>query len=177
MSISIPEGTPTLQRTNVMVVLTVADMLAPKLATEINHASSKNISCHLFAEAWNPTGSTGKGSRKARMCTDGMIETLQRTTYTVPDLMYTHDPQAADGAVGNEARAILVPGTVLYLVERQGLPMSTAWAVAQRTRTHKVRLGAQIRSGDLTDENGEYYISQTLVYSVLTGPVDGVIAA
>lgn len=176
MTVVYPEGTPTLGNTKVKAVVSVADLAAPKLATEINAVTSVDISCYLYPAGWAPTGATAKGTKPTRLCSKTELEQLNRTTWSIGDLQYVYDPQAADSADGNEAKELLQEGTSLYLVERIGLDADdTAFAVAQHTRTHYVTLGAQVPSGDRTDENGEFFITQSVVYAN-SGPVDGVIA-
>lgn len=176
MTVIYPEGTPTLGNTKVQAVVTIADATAPKLATEINAATSVEISCALLAGGWTPDATTAKGERARRLCSKKGREVLNITTYTIGALQYVHNPQADDTAAGNETRELLVEGTKIHLLERQGLDAEDdAWAVGQHTIDHYVVLGPQIRSGDRTDENGEFFITQELVY-VKDGPVNGVIA-
>jgi hypothetical protein len=178
VTLVIPEGTPTLGNTRVKVLVTMPSLTAPSLATAINAVTAIEISCHLFPEGWNPTGTTAVGTRRARLCQKSQVEVLNRTTYAAGALQYVFNPQLADAGVGNEAKLLLVQGAKLYFVERLGLDSQTvAWAATQRIRTHYLELGPQIVSGDRTDENGEFFITQTAVYVNGAGPVDGVIAA
>jgi hypothetical protein len=171
-----PEGTPTLGNTSVVGILTVANQAAPKLATEINAVTSVDVSCYLYPAGWSPTATPAKGTKPARLCSKKTQEQFNRTAYAIGDLQYVHDPQAADSADGNEARELLQEGTQLHLLERQGLDAEdTAFAVGQHTIDHYVVLGPQIRSGDRTDENGEFFITQSVIY-VGDGPVEGIVA-
>ena len=173
-----PEGTPTLGNTSVRGVLTMAVPTAPDLSSDINAVTSVDLSAHLYPEGWTPTGTTARGTQKARLASKTLIEQFNRTTYTLGDLMYVYDPQAADAAAGNEAKELLVAGTQLWLVERIGLDAEDdAWAVGQHTLSHHVELGPQIRMGDRTDDNGEFMIQQPIRYLDATGPVEGIIVA
>lgn len=177
MTVVYPEGTPTLGNTKVTVAVAVANLAAPKLATEILAATSVDISCYLYPAGWAPTATTNKGTKPARLCSTNQLEQFNRTSFGFSALQYVHNPQAADVAVGNEARKLLVEGAKLYFIERQGLDADTvAWAVGAMSITHYLTLGPQIRSGDRTDENGEFYITQEAVYNN-AGPVNGVVAA
>lgn len=177
MTVVYPEGTPTLGNTKVKAVLSISDLEAPDLSSEINAGTSVDISCYLYPAGWSPTGTTAKGTKPDRLCSKTSLEQLNRTTYSLGDLQYVYDPQASSSAEANAARTLLAEGTSLYLVERIGLDSDdVAFAAGQAVRTHYVTLGAQIPSGDRTDENGEFYIMQSLVYAN-SGPVDGVIAA
>lgn len=174
MTVVYPEGTPTLGNTSITAVLAVADEDSPKLATEINAATSVNISCYLYDDGWTPGGTQTKQTKKRRLCSKRDVEQLFTATYTIGALRYTHDPQAADAGAGNEARELMQAGTKLYLIERQGLDArEDALAVGQHTLSHYVELGEQFWSTD-TDDNGEYFIMQEVAY-VNDGPVRGVI--
>lgn len=176
MTVIYPEGTPTLGNVKVKAVVSVADMAAPKLATEINAATSVDLSCFLQKEGWAPAASTAKGTRKDRLCSKTSAEQFNRTTYTIGALRYVHDPTANDAAAGNEARELLQEGLKIYLIERQGLDAEdVAFAVADRVRTHYVELGPQIESMD-PDDNGEFFIMQDVVYVTSQGPIVGAVA-
>ena len=178
MTLVYPEGTPTLGNTSVKGVLTIASLAAPSLATEINAVSSLDLSAHLYPEGWTPSGTTARGTARARLASKTVVEVFNRTTYTLGDLQYVYDPQAADSDPGNEAKELLAEGTQLYLVERIGLDAEDdAWAATQHVLIHHVEVGPQIRSGDRTDENGEFFITQPIRYVRGTGPVEGIIAA
>lgn len=178
MSITIPEGTPTLANTKIVAVLSVADTAAPKKATEIDAVTSLDFTCYLFADGWTPTASTAKGQSRRRLCSPRSAERLNTTTFSIGALQYSHNPKTADGSVGNEARELLTEGTKIYLVEGQGIDGQTGeFTAGDRVRTHYVELGPQIDSGDQTDENGEFFIMQELVYVTADGPVVGTVAA
>ena len=175
MTTVFPEGTPTLGNTKLKAVAAIATPTAPSLATEVNGASSVDISCFVYPAGWNPTGSQGKGTRPLRLCQKSQRDSLNRVSWTAPSLQYVYDPQAADSAPGNEAKEMLVEGAEVFIVERRGIDSDDAFAASQMVRVHHLRLGAQIPSGDLTDENGEFFIMQETEY--VTDPVDGVLAA
>lgn len=177
MTIYYPEAVPTLGNTKLTAVLAVADMAAPKLATELNATTSTELTCAVFPEGWNPTAETGRGERRRRLCSKRTVQQFNPTTYSMPDLQYAHDPQGANTDADNKARNMLTPGLEIFLVERQGLDAETVdWAVGQKVLVHKVRLGEQIWSGDRTDVNGEFFITQPVIYTG-DGPVEGTIAA
>lgn len=177
MTVVYPEGTPTLGNTKVAATVAVADMTAPSLGTEIEAATSVDISCYLMDSGWNPDATTAKGTKANRLCSKSEQEQLNRTTWSIPDLMYTYDPQAADEAPGNEAKELLAEGSLVYFIERRGLDaQDEVFAVGDRTRTFLLRLGPQIESGDLTDVNGEYVIKQSVSLET-DAPVAGVVAA
>jgi hypothetical protein len=172
-----PEGTPILGNTKVVATAAVADTAAPSLATEIGAASAVDLSCYLLPDGWNPTATQGKGTRPGRLCSKSSQERLNRVTYAGPTLKYIWNPQAADAGAGNEAKELLVEDAELFFIERMGLDaQDDPFTAAEFVVTHKLRLGAQIKSGDRTDENGDFFIMQETEY-VDEGPVDGIVAA
>jgi hypothetical protein len=161
----------------VTAVLAITDTSAPKLATEINATSSVDVSCFLYANGFNLTVNSNKGSAPRRLCTRQQLEQFGATTYSMADLIYAFDPQADDTDPDNKAKATLTQGLDLFLVVRMGLDArTTAWAATQRVRVLPVRLGEQNQVGDTTDEFAEFQIVQP---AILTGPPinDAVIAA
>lgn len=176
MTLTLPEGVPTLGATKVKAVVTIASQAAPVLATEINAAGSLDLSLYLYPAGWNPTGTTAKGTRPVRLGSKSQREIFNRTTYSMATLQYVYDPQGPTTGT-NAARTLLVAGLKIHLVERRGLDAEfTAFAVSDKVRDHYVVLGAQVESGDMTDENGEFFIMQDAIYYNSSGPVNGVLA-
>lgn len=174
MSIIYPESTPVLGNVKVKVCVAVADMTAPKLATEINAGTSIEMSCAFMAAGWTPTASQGKGTKMRRLCSKSDVEQLNPALFSVGALQYSlGDPQDEETTI----KSLLVEGAKLYFVERLGLDAEdTAFAVSQAVRTHYLELGCPYRVYDTTADNGEFYVQQEVVY-VSRGPIDGVVAA
>src|SRR3982750_69231 len=115
MTLTLPEGVPTLGATKVKAVVTIATQTAPVLTTEINAAGSLDLSLYLYPEGWAPTGATGKGSRPPRLGSKSQREIFNRTTYSMGTLRYVYDPQGPTTGV-NAARTLLAAGTKIHLV-------------------------------------------------------------
>lgn len=163
MSVVFPEAVKAQGNTSVTVVQTVADMAAPKLATEINHASSVNASCYLYGDL-NPTITTAKGEAPRRLCTTEVFQQFGNTTYEVPDLQYVYDPQSDDTVEANEVKAALPEGSEVFLVIRRGLNARTdAYGVGERVDVWHVRLGPQNRTVTGDGEFDEYAITQSVI--------------
>jgi hypothetical protein len=176
VTLALPEGTATLGNTKVKFGLACADLDAPKLATEINAVTSVDGSCFLFPEGWNPTANVNKGTRRRRLCSRNTSEVFNTTQYVLAALQYVHDPQEDDTDPVNDLRALLTQGTKVFAWERQGLDaQSDDFAVGDHSITHHIEVGPQVRMGDPTDENGEYYIMQEVIYVDGGGPVPGVV--
>jgi hypothetical protein len=173
-----PDGVPTLGATSVIACVAIADMAAPSLATEINAATSVDLTFFLTANGWNPTATSNKGTRPARLGSKRQRESFNRTTFSLATLMYVFDPQLPDTDAQNKAKALLAEGTTVYFVERIGPDAETVpWAVGDNVIVHKMTLGVQANGGDRTDENGEFVKNQDAIYANLEGPVEGVLAA
>jgi hypothetical protein len=177
MTLVMPEGVPTLGATKVKAIVTIATQTAPALAVEINAAGSVDLSLYLYPAGWNPTGTSAKGTRPVRLGSKSQREIFNRTTYSLATLQYVYDPQGPTTGV-NAAKTLLVAGTKIHLLERRGLDAElTAFAVGDKVRDHYVVLGAQVESGDMTDENGEFFIMQDAIYFGSNAPVAGVVVA
>lgn len=173
-----PDGVPVLGATSVIICQSIADMTAPKLATELQAATSVDASLFLNPAGWAPNATSNKGTRPPRLGSKTQRETFNRTTYSMGTLQYVYDPQADDTDPSNAVKAACAPTTTVYAVERLGLDAETdAWAVTQKVRVHKITLGVQNPSGDRSDDNAEFLLMQDAIYANLEGPVDGVIAA
>ena len=172
MTVLFPEFTTQLGNTSVTVVQTIANMAAPDLSTEINGASSVNVSCFLYSGGVG-TATTNKGAAPRRLCTKSELQRLGLTTYDVSDLSYGYDPQAADSTDTNKAKAALVEGTDVYLIVRRGLDaQDAAYAAGQYVDVWHVELGPQNRTQTGDGEFDEYSITQTV--AVLEDPELGV---
>ncbi len=111
-------------------VATIADTSAPKLATEINAATSVQLEC-LFTEMFSPTASADVGEI-SRMCSKTKQQRGGSVSKGIDDVVYAYDPQALSTAAINKAYATLVQGTKGFLVVRWGKHVDTAWAVGDK---------------------------------------------
>ncbi len=175
MTIIEPEATPVLGNVKVKAVLTVADRTAPKLATEINHATSVELTCALIAGGWTPSGAQGKGQRQRRLCRKSSAETLNAVQWTIGALQYSlGSPQAPN----TDIQSMMAEGAKVNIVERLGLDAEDdPFTVGEKTRTHYLQLGEPIAVYDTNDENAEFLVMQEVVYVSGSGPVNGVIVA
>lgn len=174
MTVIYPEATPVQGNTKLKAVLTIATPASPSLGTEIDAASSVDVSC--FVRDWNPEINSNTGNAPSRVCTTVQLPVEGNTQFNAIEVRYVYDPQADDSTDDNKAKALLVRGTEFYMVVRKGLDaQATDFAVGQRVEVWRFRAGRQnkVRSG--TDEFSEYEISQQLF--PLAEPVDGVIVA
>lgn len=176
MVIQVPAATsaPSLGNIKVAAVVAIANTAAPDLSTEIDAGTSVDLSCAFMAQGWNPTASQSKVARKRRLCSKSDVENLGPTTFAIDALQYSvGDPQNPDAAT----IALMQEGDRVYLVERLGLDADTAFTVGDDVLTHHVELGAPIQMRDAGEDNGEFYIQQSVVYVNQSGPVPGTVVA
>lgn len=172
MTVVFPEGIKAQGNISVTVAQTVADMEAPKLATEINAVSSVNVSCFLFSGGTG-TSTTNKGEAPRRLCTTETFQEFGNTSYEVTDLQYVYNPQGDDTDEANDAKVALTPGTDVYLIIRNGLDArNTALAVDQLVDVWHVRLGPQNRGVTGDGEFDQFSITQSVI--AIEPPVYGV---
>lgn len=169
MSVTFPEATPVQGNGKVTAVVT---LVAPAAPTVLELNGGTDISCYLRDFVSTADQATGTGPR--RYCTRSQLQQLGTVSWTIDSLRYVYDPQGATTLPANAARTLLVSGLTIYLVERLGLPVETAWATTQKVRVHQVRLGVQVptRSGD--GEFDEFEIMQAIAYT--REPFVGVVA-
>ena len=118
-------------------VETLANPLAPKLATEINAASSVALEC-LIVGQFDIDFSVDR-TQLRRMCSRQVRERSGPVTYSIQDLFVVYDPQDLAAPV-SKAYAALTDGAQGYLVERRGVHVDTAWAVGDLVRVIPVEV-------------------------------------
>lgn len=160
MSVYEPEAIPSLGNTKVVVTDSVADETAPSLATEINAATSEDLS--LTIRDWNPTISENSGTAPRRLGTTTQMPLQGLSNYEPIEVRYPYDPQGDDTDPDNAAKAALVEGAVKDFVVRKGVDAETAFAVDDEVEVWSVRCGRQNRGRSGDDEFAEYEIVQML---------------
>ncbi|MDF1705014.1 MAG: hypothetical protein P1U38_09595 [Aeromicrobium sp.] len=166
-----PPGITVRGNVKLAFVTTLADPTAPKL-TEINAGSSVDISCMLATDGWKPALEQNKGNVPRRVCSKNDREVLGAEKYTFPNLHYSNNPQGEDGSPGVKASETLVPGTTGYVVERLGLDsIEDDFAIDDYVNVWAITLGAQLDDYDLTDEFGEFWITQGVVAAGTGAPL------
>lgn len=131
------DGVSSNENVSLRWVETLADPSAPKLATEINAASSVALEC-LIVGSFDIDFSVDR-TQLRRMCSRQVRERSGPVTYSVQDLFVVYDPQDMTAAV-SKAYAALSDGNAGYLVERRGVHVDTAWAVGDLVRVIPVEV-------------------------------------
>src|SRR5437870_12415854 len=102
-------STPADGMTLVKIVTAIADTSAPKVATEINAASSIDISCYLTAGGWKPSLSE-QVITDERLCTTQTYEQKGRSQRGL-EVEYIDNTNTTNATLYNKAKDTLVPGT------------------------------------------------------------------
>lgn len=173
MTVYYPEATPVQGNRKVVAATTVANAAAPSLASEINAATSVDLS--LTIRDWNPQVTVNSGQAPPRLGTKQQMPQEGRAQYAAIEIRYPYDPQADDTDPNNEAKALLAEGTELAFITFDGVDAEGTVAVGDQSVTWEVRCGRQTRTRSGDDEFAEFEISQML-YPVRP-ETDGVVAA
>lgn len=173
MPVIYPESTPVLGQIKVKAALAIADLTAPKLETEVNAATSVDMSCAFMAEGWTPTTTQDKGTKMRRLCSTSDTEQLNPALHQVGTLQFSvGDPQDPEQSILD----LMKQGAKIYFVERLGGDSEADFEVGQTVRVHYLQLGKPYPVYDTTADNAEFYYATEAVY-VNNGPVEGVLAA
>lgn len=138
MALTIPPGVDSEGRRN--IIFTPTSSLSVAI---LGGATAVELTCYLTKGTFGSAAETERGTDE-RECTTQVFEVLGRTTWTLNDLEYVWDPQAAEGAAGNKAYETLVEGTTGVITVRFGVDADDALAVGEKVWQFPVTLGAQV---------------------------------
>ena|GEM_PF-1852273 len=173
-----PSGVTVQGNIKLQWVTAIASPTAPSLATEINAASSLDISCYVAGDSWNPDIEQNKGEAPRRLCTKVQRDVFGNLKYNLDDLMYSISPQGAALSDGKKAYEALTVGTTGFIVARYGLDAQTTdWAAAQIVDIWPVTLGARLKVGDPSNEFNEFMVKQPVVVAAPGEPYQDVVVA
>lgn len=138
MPLTIPPGVDAEARINAIFAPTNSLSVAT-----LNGATAVELTCYLTKGTLGISAETETGTDE-RECTAQVFEVLGKTTWTVNDLEYVWEPQAAPSSPTNKAYDTLKKGTTGFLVLRFGKNVDTAPAVGDKVWQIPVTLGAQV---------------------------------
>ena len=142
MALVVPPGIPSDGSWKVSFVPAIADPTAPKIATEINAASSVAAECLLTKGGIGIDNSYEK-FKDERLCTIQAFEQNGQVTFTVNDLNFVIDPQTPTSAT-NKLYALVLNGWSGYIVARFGKASDAAWAVTDKVWVIPVAVGIPV---------------------------------
>lgn len=149
-------------RTNYIFVPTIADPAAPTVA-EVTGSSALDLTNMIYADGFDGvTADSTRVTAPRRIGDTKVFQSLGPTSYTISDLVYTFDPQAA--ALSNERKAYekLPDGTTGYLVVRRNVPKATAPAAGQKVTVIPIRVGAPVETEQGDAEAAEVAVRQAV---------------
>lgn len=138
MPLTIPPGVDAEARIN--AIFSPTNSLS---AASLSGATAVELTCYLTKGTLGISAETETGTDE-RECTAQVFEVLGKTTWTVNDLEYVWEPQAAPSSPTNKAYDTLKKGTTGFLILRFGKDVDTAPAVGDKVWRIPVTLGAQV---------------------------------
>lgn len=170
MVLPIPPGVDAAGRRNAIFTPT-----ASLSAAILTGATSVELICYLTKGTFGVSAEQERGTDD-RECAVETFEVLGNTTWSLNDLEYVWEPQAAAGSATNKAYETLVPGTTGFITIRFGLANDTAIAVGQKVWCFPVTVGQQVPKTPEGNAAEKLKIVQSVV---VTGNVvkDGVVIA
>ncbi len=142
MSLVVPPGIPSDGSWKVAFVSTIADVTAPKIATEIKAAGSVDGSCLLTKDGVGFDNSY-ETSKDERLCTISVFEQPGTVTWSVNDLQFVIDPQGSTTDT-NKLYALVLNGWSGYMVTRMGKASDVDWATTDKVWVVPVTIGIPV---------------------------------
>lgn len=160
----------------IIFIKTVADPAAPSLATEINAATSLEVTLAAYG-TWNAPVNVNTGNSPRRIGTTVQLPQEGNAQRQVIPFPYPVNPSLPDSDDANKVKAFLAEGTEFYALVRRGTDKDTAFAADDIGLMYHLRAGYQPEAtptGD--DEFAEYQIMQNLI-PLTTNPVAATVVA
>lgn len=178
MTLMEPETTDVFARQRYVVLAAMPASLSAITAAEIN--AGENISCHLYGDWW-PTAETEGVTRQRKACSPQAAQGKGQTTWSMPGLTYSYNPQTLtpSGAAGNEAYEALGDNDQVVLVKLIGVDPKAATSTAgDEYVAYPIDLGPRVEAASADDAGGEAAINQAVFLQAgYSEPVRGVVAA
>lgn len=151
-------------------VPTIANMAAPTIA---ELTAGIDLECQI-----TPDGLSREASDEmvdtSRLCSVFTTQRIGRTSFEVSLTLVRLDTSAVGGATEDEAYDTLQKGTLGYLVIRDNLPATTAYAASQEVEVYYVEAGTRSKATPAANEQMTF----TVPFSVMTEPqLNAVVAA
>ena len=165
---TIPPGVDAEGRRKVIWTPTATNSLAV-----LTGATAVPLTCYLTKNTFGESAETERGTDE-RECSIIVFETLGKTTFTLENLEYVWDPQAAAADPNNKAYDTLKPRTPGFLTVLYGIDYDVEPAVADKFDQFPVTVGEQVRKTPEGNAGEKLKITQEVV--VTGSPVrDGAI--
>lgn len=133
----------------------IADLDAPTLA-EVTALTAFDMSCTLFREQEGIVANTETVTLPALLCETENYESKGATTYGMSDLSVAFRPQDAAGEDGKLAWEAMDDMAEGFLVRRQGIRSTDAWAAGQFVDVFPAQLGVKVPGKTGTGADAAY---------------------
>lgn len=169
MTSPLPTSVPSDGTLRIDFVPTIADLAAPKAATELGAAGSQALAGYVTGDGFAPSGEQATVTDE-RIASTQTFEQPGRKSKSL-SVTYVHNP---DSPANNEAYLTLEEGTTGYIVTRYGVPRGQAWAVGDIVDVWPVTAGEPMKNW-----NGANSVHTATQRLFVTGDVviDAVVAA
>jgi hypothetical protein len=171
-----PTGVKVQGNDKIVAMTAVADESAPSLASEINAATSVELTKAMYG-AWDAPVSVDTGSAPTRVGTEAVLPEEGNANRQIIPAAFPVDPSKPKTDPVNKVWATLVKGAILEVFVRRGVSKDTPFAVGDTGLVYKVRVGyvpEPSRTGD--DAYAEYQVATNLI-PLTEEPVEAVLAA
>lgn len=140
-------------------VNTISDLDAP---TQAELRAGFNLTGVLFGDQDGATASTEKVRLPRRMIETVTFEANGETTWTLADLLYSIDPQAAAASDPKKAYEALSPEEEGYLVQRFGVVGTADFTTGEFVTIFPAQVAAQVIQKTSADANGVIAVRQAV---------------
>ncbi len=155
-----PALTPTFGREAWVWVPTIADITDP-VVTELTGAGTYNLTGYLLADQFGGASvATSRVTLPRVLLQTQSYESIGDTTWTVADLVYSIDPQAAGGSNAKKAYEALDAGAAGYLVRRLGDVGTADLGTGDFVDIFPVVLGPALANPTSNDASGVVAVTQ-----------------
>ncbi len=138
MPLTIPPGVDAARRRNAIWSPTSTLSVAT-----LTGGTCFDVTCYLGKGTLGVGAETETGADE-RECSDQVFEVLGNTTWTINDIEYVWEPQAAPGSATNKAYDTLKFRTTGFLLIRFGVDVDTALTIGQKVWQFPVTCGEQV---------------------------------
>ena len=142
MAIYSPAGVASSRNRNAIWVDAISDVHSPKVAEVTSTTAALDISCWLNSD-WDGFSAEQSKESDERWC-GNKFESMGEVEYTVGDLVYVVDPQAATTDGTARASAFLTEGKRGFLVVRRGKSMDAPIIAGDKVDVLACQLGAPV---------------------------------
>lgn len=149
-------------------VVYVATLASPTAVTVAEATGGTDVSNFITGGNWQPSADQAKGDDR-RHGSKATFEQLGREKWTIANLEYVADPQAAPADPNNEAYETFKSGITGYFLHRVGLDVDTDAAASQKWDVYPIEFGSQVKT-PLAEDDEFALITVTQTVAV-TGPV------